>query len=39
MISTAAWYHKQGGITPHELADRLNEVFLFGFDGGDQPFD
>jgi AcrR family transcriptional regulator len=39
MISTATWYRKQGGITPHELADRLIEVFLYGFDGGDQPLD
>lgn len=37
MISTATWYRKEGGMTPHELADRLTEVFLNGFDGGDHP--
>lgn len=37
MISTATWYRKEGGMTPNELADRLTEVFLNGFDGGDHP--
>lgn len=37
MISTATWYRKEGGMTPHELADRLTEVFLNGFDAGDHP--
>jgi AcrR family transcriptional regulator len=37
MISTATWYRKEGGMTPPELADRLTEVFLNGFDGGDHP--
>lgn len=37
MISTASWYRKEGGMTPHELADRLTEVFLNGFDGGEHP--
>ncbi|MDR7093103.1 TetR/AcrR family transcriptional regulator [Hydrogenophaga laconesensis] len=37
MISTATWYRRGGGMTPHELADRLTEVFLKGFDGGDHP--
>jgi len=37
MISTASWYRKEGGMTPHELADRLTELFLNGFEGGDHP--
>jgi AcrR family transcriptional regulator len=37
MISTATWYRKEGGVTPRELADRLAEVFLGGFDGGGDP--
>jgi len=37
MISTATWFRKEGGMTPNELADRLIEVFLNGFDGGDHP--
>ncbi|MGQ3115255.1 MAG: TetR/AcrR family transcriptional regulator [Hydrogenophaga sp.] len=37
MISTATWYRRGGGMTPHELADRLTEVYLKGFDGGDHP--
>jgi AcrR family transcriptional regulator len=37
MISTATWYRRGGGMTPHELADRLTDVFLNGFDGGDHP--
>lgn len=37
MISTATWYRAKGGMTPHELADRLIDVFLNGFDGGDHP--
>jgi len=37
MISTATWYRKEGGMTPHELADRLSEVFLKGFEGGEHP--
>lgn len=37
MISTATWYRRGGGMTPNELADRLTEVFLKGFDGGDHP--
>lgn len=37
MISTASWYRKEGGMTPHELADRLTEMFMNGFDGGDHP--
>lgn len=37
MISTASWYRKEGGMTSQELADRLTELFLNGFDGGDHP--
>lgn len=37
MISTASWFRRGGGMTPHELADRLTEVYLKGFDGGDHP--
>jgi AcrR family transcriptional regulator len=37
MISTASWYRKEGGMTPQELADRLTEMFMNGFDGGDHP--
>jgi AcrR family transcriptional regulator len=37
MISTATWYRKEGGMTPRELADRMTELFLKGFDGGDHP--
>lgn len=37
MISTATWFRKKGGMTPHELADRMTELFLNGFDGGDHP--
>lgn len=37
MISTASWYRTEGGMTPQELADRLTEVFLNGFEGGDHP--
>ncbi len=37
MISTATWYRKEGGMAPHELADRMTDLFLKGFDGGDHP--
>ncbi len=37
MISTASWYRKEGGMTPQELADRLTDMFMNGFDGGDHP--
>ena len=37
MISTATWYRKEGGMSPHELADRMTHLFLKGFDGGDHP--
>jgi AcrR family transcriptional regulator len=37
MISTATWYRKEGGMSPHELADRMTDLFLKGFDGGDHP--
>lgn len=37
MISTATWYRKEGGMAPQELADRMTELFLKGFDGGDHP--
>ena len=37
MISTATWYRKEGGMAPQELADRMTELFLSGFDGGDHP--
>lgn len=37
MISTATWYRKEGGMAPQELADRMTELFLNGFDGGDHP--
>lgn len=37
MISTATWYRKEGGMASNELADRMTEVFLNGFDGGDHP--
>lgn len=37
MISTASWYRKEGGMAPNELADRLTEMFMNGFDGGDHP--
>jgi hypothetical protein len=37
MISTATWYRKEGGMAPQELADRMTELLLNGFDGGDHP--
>lgn len=37
MISTATWYRKEGGMAPYELADRLTDMLLNGFDGGDHP--
>lgn len=37
MISTATWYRREGGMAPQELADRMTELFLNGFDGGDHP--
>jgi AcrR family transcriptional regulator len=37
MISTANWYRKEGGMAPQELADRMTDLFLKGFDGGDHP--
>ena len=37
MISTATWYRKEGGMAPHELADRMTELFLKGFEEGDHP--
>ncbi len=37
MISTAIWYRKEGGMAPQELADRMTEMFLNGFDGGGHP--
>lgn len=37
MISTATWYRKEGGMAPHELADRMTELFLNGFEDGDHP--
>ena len=30
-------YRKEGGMAPHELADRMTDLFLKGFDGGDHP--
>ncbi|WBY03078.1 TetR/AcrR family transcriptional regulator [Ramlibacter tataouinensis] len=37
MIWTFTWYSKEGGMTPQELADRLADVFLHGFEDADHP--